>query len=317
LIHLVRIIIQVYAKSISAKFHIIYRKLAVYPIVGQLLAEKELMKIKYPFITLLVVFVLASCAPAATIAPATSTPSNDVSQTKNDITLAITNVSFSETQTVVTFVVKVSPQWGLDINAFPPQQALHNNPILTDETGRQYHLISGTYGLPQFGTETGGVTFENTVTFEPIKSQNLIFQVEIEISELPISQPVLISISDHKVLDVWVITQGITFSNFTDVQGNVKLLSQSDKNLELEFTFNRVTSGGLKLGCLNFYPDGQDLANTQEVVRYQTCAIDEKQVISTVGMDLPADKALPISFHVTGGVAFTEPFIVLWSVNEK
>lgn len=276
------------------------------------------MKINNPFITLLVVFVLASCAPAAKIAPATPTPSNDVSQTKNDITLAITNVSFSETQTVVTFVVKVSPQWGLDINAFPPQQAIHNNPILTDGTGRQYHPVSGTYGLPQFGTETGGVTFENTVTFEPIKRENLIFQVEIEITELPIPQPVLISISDHKVLDVWVITQGITFNNFTDVQGNVKLLSQSDKNLELEFTFNRVTSGGLKLGCLNFYPDGQDLANTQDtVVRYRTCAIDEKQVISTVGMDLPADKALPISFHVTGGVAFTEPFIVLWSVNEK
>lgn len=274
------------------------------------------MKIKNIVTVLLVAVILASCAPAAKVTPTeTTVPKAQIgnaSQTKNDVTLTITNVNFSETDTLVTFVVKVPPQWGLDINTSPPQQALHNNPILSDETGKQYAPVSGTYGLPQLDTETGGVKFENTVIFAPVKNKNVIFQVEIEISEIPISQPVAISVSNHKVLDVWSITQGITFSGFTDVQGKVKLLSKSDSKMELEFTFDRVTSDGLKLGCLNFYPDNQDTTNNE-----RECLVDENQVISKVGMDLPKDETSPILFYVTANAAFTEPFIVSWSATNK
>jgi hypothetical protein len=274
------------------------------------------MKIKNITTVLLVAIFLASCAPSATVVPTETAiptaPISNVSQTKNDVTLTITNVNYSEKDTLVTFLVKVPPQWGLDINAFPPQQALHNNPILSDETGKQYAPISGTYGLPQLDTETDGVKFENTVTFAPVKNKNVVLQVEIEISELPISQPVAISVSNHKVLDVWSITQGITFSSFTDVQGKVKLLSQSDSKMEFEFTFDRVTSGGLKLGCLSFYPDNQDTTNN-----VRECLLDENQVVSKVGMDIPKNEASPILFHVTASAAFTEPFIVSWSTTNK
>ncbi|RPJ28493.1 MAG: hypothetical protein EHM33_04270 [Chloroflexi bacterium] len=256
------------------------------------------------------VFVLAACQPNSSI--------GNGSQTKSGVTLTITNVDFSEKETVVTFVVQVDSDWGLDINVLPPQQALYNNPVLSDEAGRQYAAIAGTYGLPQLDEETGGVKFENTVTFPPVKGDSISFQTEIEISEIPISQPVYLSISDHEVLDVWSIGQSITFSSFTDIPGKVKLLSQSDDTLELEFTFERVTSDGLRLGCLNFYPGDQDWATNEGTENhFRECLLGENQVVSRTGMAVPTDITSPIPFHVTGSAVFVEPFAVSWPKVEK
>lgn len=274
------------------------------------------MKIQSINFFLIFLTILLTACQSTSVANSESTPLTtqikNASQTKNDVALTITNVTFSEKDTLVTFVVKVPPQWGLDINAFPPQQALHNNSVLIDETGRQHTLVSGTYGLPQLDTETGGVEIENTVTFGPIKSQTVIFQTEIEISEIPISQPVAISILDRKVLDSWSINQGITFSSFTDVPGSVKLLSRDDNKIELEFTFNRVTSGDLKLGCLTFYSENWDTTDNA-----RECLSNETRIIAKVGMDSPKDEISPILFHVTANAAFVEPFNVSWSAMSR
>lgn len=237
---------------------------------------------------------------------------------KEGVTVTITNVDFSEKETVVTFAVQVNPDWGLDITADPFPQALHNNPILTDEAGKQYTATSGTYGLPQSDGTTGAVKFENVVAFPPIESQRVIFQTQIEISEIPISQPVSVSIANHQVPDVWSIGPGITFSRFIDVPGTVKLVSQSDDTLALEFTFDRVTNGDLRLGCLSFYPATQDWANNEGTENhFRECLADQKQIVSKTGLALPTDQTLPIPFYVTGSAVFVEPFAVAWLEVEK
>ena len=207
---------------------------------------------------------------------------------------------------------------GLDISSDPFPQALHNNPNLFDDAGKQYAATSGTYGLPQIDEATGGVKFENVVSCPPIESQRIIFQTEIEISEIPISQPVSVSIANHQISDVWSIGPGITFSSFTDVPGKVKLVSQNGDTLELEFTFDRVTNGDIRLGCLNFYPANQDWANNEGTENhFRECLADQEQIISKTGIALPTDQTLPIPFHITGSAIFVEPFTVLWSKAEK
>src|SRR5688500_8847237 len=128
---------------------------------------------KQKLILSLLIFLLAACQSNTSV---DSTPSE--SQTKDGVTVTITNVDFSEKETVVTFVVQVHPDWGLDITADPLPQALHNNPVLFDEAGKQYTATSGTYGLPPGDEATGGVKFENVVTFPPIENQSIIFQTE-------------------------------------------------------------------------------------------------------------------------------------------
>ena len=270
-------------------------------------------KQKLIFSLIIFVFLLTACQANLS---ARSVP--EVSQTKSGVSLTITRVDFSEEDTVVTFVVQVDPEWGLDINADPPQQALYNNPILLDEAGKQSAAISGTYGLPQVDEETGGVKFENVVTFPPVASNGIIFQTEIEISEIPVLQPVYVSIANHQVPDVWSIGPGITFSGFTDVPGKVKLSSQSGDTLELEFTFDRVASGDIRLGCLNFYPGNQDWANNEGTVNhFRECLADKQQIVSKIGMALPIDQTSSIPFRVTGSAVFVEPFTVSWSRMEK
>lgn len=262
---------------------------------------------------LIFLVLLAACQSNTLVAPTSSG-----SQTKDGVTVTITNVDFSENETIVTFVIEVDPNWGLDITADPFPQALHNNPMLFDEAGKQYAATSGTYGLPQSDETTGGVKFENVVTFPPIESQSIIFQTEIEVSGIPISQPVSVSIANHQVDDVWSIGPGITFSKFTDVPGKIKLVSQSGDTLELEFTFERVTNDDIQLGCLSFYPANQDWANNEGTENhFRECLADQQQVISKTGMALPTDQKLPIPFHVMGSAGFVEPFTVSWSKAEK
>lgn len=266
------------------------------------------------FLSLLIFVVLLSACQSNTLVD--STP--NVSQTKDGVTLTITNVDFSEKETVLTFTVRVKPDWGLDITADPFPQALHNNPLLFDEAGKQYTAISGTYGLPQPDEKTGGVMVENIVSFPPIESQRVVFQTEIEISGIPISETVSVSTANHEVPDVWSIGPGITYSQFTDVPGQVKLVSQSGDTLELEFTFDRVTNSGVQLGCLSFYPVNQDWANNEGTENhYRECLADQKQIITKTGLALPKDETSPIPFHVTGSAMFVEPFRVSWSNAEK
>jgi hypothetical protein len=262
---------------------------------------------------LIFIVLLSACQSNASV---NSIPG--VSQTKDGVTVSITNIVFSEKETVLTFAVRVNPDWGLDITADPFPQALHSNPVLFDEAGKQYTAISGTYGLPQNDETTGGVMFENVVSFPSIESQNIVFQTEIEISGIPISQPVSISIANHVVPDVWSIGPGITYSQFTDVPGQVKLVSQSGDTLELEFTFERVTNSGVRLGCLSFYPANQDWANNEGTENhFRECLADQNQIISKTGLALPRDATSPIPFHVTGSVIFVEPFRVSWSKTER
>jgi hypothetical protein len=252
------------------------------------------------------VFLLTACQP--------NSSTSNVSQTQNGVTLTITDVTYSENETIVTYITQVNSRWGLDVKAFPPQQALPNKPILFDGTGKQYNPTAYSGGLPQIDAETGGVKFENTVTFPPVDNKTISFQSGIEISEIPIIQPVSVSIYKHKVLDVWSTSQGITFnfSSFADIPVKVKLLSRNDSKMELEFTFERVTNDGLKLGCLSYYPDNQDMTSSE-----RGCQWDEKQIVSRVRMDSPKDELSPILFHVTANVAFIEPFKVSWSTTNK
>ncbi len=249
-------------------------------------------------------------AAASTIMPSPSaTFMSNASQTKKGVTLTVTNVNPSKSKTIVTFVVRVDPQWGLDIHTFPPQQALHNHSILYDKTGKSYTPISGTYGYPQSDPETGGVKFENTLTFAPLESDTVMFQTEIEITEIPVRQPVAVSLSNHSELDVWSIHPGITFSSFTDLPGDVRILSQSESIVKLEFTFSRAKVGGLQLGCLYFYPENQD-----KMKGYKDCLIHDQQTISKAEVGLPTNKEMPILLNVSASVMFTEPFVEPWSV---
>lgn len=268
---------------------------------------------KQKLILSLLIFLLAACQSntAADAIP-------NISQTKDGVTVTITNIDFSEIDTIVTFVVQVDADWGLEVTADPFPQALYNNPVLFNEAGQQHAAIAGTYGLPQSDEATGGVKFENVVTFPPMESQRVEFQTEIEISEIPISQPVSVSIANHQLLDVWSIGSGITFSKFTNVPGTVKLVSQSGDTLVLEFMFDRVTNGDLRLGCLNFYPANQDWANNEGTENhFRECLADEKEIISKTGMALPTDQKLPIPFHVTGSAIFVDPFRMAWSTTQK
>jgi hypothetical protein len=268
------------------------------------------------FLLLFSLILLVACGPAAsqeslpiTEATADESPlTNNVSQTNKGVTITIMDVNNTLTGTVITFVVQADPLWNLSVDSDPPPVAMHNNQILTDETGAQYTPRASTYGVAQFDASTGGVKFENTITFERINSDSLTLQTEIEISGIPTSPPIEISLINHQVFDTWPLDPGISFSEFVDLPGNVRFTSRVNTKIELEFSLERIIIDGLKLGCLHFW-----LVTTTTPDFYSDCSLNESQVVSRLGMDLPSDEALPILVRVTGSAMILEPFTVSWT----
>jgi hypothetical protein len=249
----------------------------------------------------------------ATQSACQSNPSGtERSASKNGVKLTITKVAYSDKDTILTYLIQVDPKWNLDVNAFPPQQAISNNPILINDKGEKYEPKSVTSGLPQADEATGGVKYESRVTFPPLQASNLTFQTEIEISEIPISPPVSVSVANHQVSDVWSIGQDLSFDNFVGIPVQVRLLSQNDQMIELEFNYDLVKSKNLKLECLTFYPDNWETTNS-----YMGCALDDAKGSSTSQVFLQKDNTRSILFHVTGSVAFTEPFAMSWATTKK
>jgi len=253
--------------------------------------------------------LLTACTSFRTDEPSSE---SNVSQTHKGVTVTITDITHSLTNTVVTFVVQADPQWNLSVESDPPARAMEYNSTLTDDTGTQYTPRSSEYGIAQLDASTGGVKFENKLTFEPILSDTLTLQTEIEIEGIPASPAIEISLNSHQVNEIWSIDQGIAFSNFVDLPVNVELLSLTDRDVVLEFVTEHITSDGLELGCLHFWPDTDSTANF-----FADCSSDETQIASRTGMDLPSDGSMQVLLHITGSAIITEPFTVSWPATNK
>ncbi len=237
-----------------------------------------------------------------------------LSQTIKGVTLNVTDIKCTLIETVITFTIQVGPEWNLSIDSDRPSGVMLNDPILVDEGGKQYTPRASTYGIAQSDDSTGGMRFENMITFEPISgsSNTITFQTEIEILGIPVSPSFEISLLGRQPLDTWPLEQGITFSNFANLPVNVKLTYKSASRVDLEFTYERITSDGLLSECLHFWPDSQTTTNY-----YADCTADENKIVSRLGMDLPSDKTSLILLHITGSVIITEPFAISWSVTGR
>jgi hypothetical protein len=245
--------------------------------------------------------LLAACGPAA--------PAGSPSQTHKGITLTVTGVSRSLLKTTVTVVVQAGPEWNLSAETERPAGAMLNNVILTDESGRQYTLHSSTNGFPSPDETTGGVLFENTLTFEPVEDDTLTLQAEVEIMGIPASPPVEIALDGRQAYESWPLDQELALNDFILPPGNVEITYQSDSKLELAFTFQRAENDGLRLTCLHFFPNPPQ----ENLSLYADCTADDTQIVSKLGMDLPADGLEQIVISVTGSLAIIEPFIVEWA----
>lgn len=266
---------------------------------------KSLHSLITRFLLLCCLTMVAACGPLAFPSAPTPETTTNISQTNKGITVTVTDIQNSLFSTTLTILIQADSQWDVRVDSDPPAVAMLSNPLLFDETGKQFTPFESTHGLAQLDESTGGIKFENTITFELATGAPLTFQSEIEIEGIPVSPTVEISLTDHQVLDDWPISQSLSFSDFTDLTGNVRLLSRDDTKLVLEFTFERISNDGLELACLHFWPDTNLIP-----IDYCDCTGNDNQVISKLKMDISPDETLPLFIRVTGTIIITEPFTV-------
>lgn len=255
---------------------------------------------------LLLTTLVVACGNAEV--PTQTNPDITPSQTNQGITLSITNVRQSSDETVITVMVRASPAWNLDIDDMDhPIEIWLNDALLTDENGQSIALRSGTFGFGELDEATGDVEFIDELTFDASTGKTLTLQANAEILNVPVLPSFEISLADHQVNDSWTLDQDLTINGMALSPGTVTLTELTDTRIGLSFVYEKITSDGLMLSCLHFYPITQSIDNS-----FSDCTTtDSPTIVSKMETSLN-DPTAPIAIQATGDILLTEPFIVTW-----
>ena len=263
----------------------------------------------------------SSPVPTFTIQPAqvtaspgeTPAPGSSLTFTQHGVTVTVTNLQISSTQTSLDFVAQVDPAWSFTFAQYDnPAQDVRSDqlPSLVDETGHIYQVLGyqGEVGTKRFvDPQTGIATTGGRFTFEPVTGSRLEIAIPLALQTVRASQPIRVTVVNPGQDQSLQVAQSLVFGELTAA---VKA-AQWNRGGNFELTVDgSPQGGGLRPVCLYLYQDPQF-----PPASYAGCAYDDKAIVDLIDaltFDPLPDFSRPVQVQVAADIVFLQPFRFVW-----
>lgn len=257
-------------------------------------------------------------APITTQPGETPAPESSLTATQHGVTVILTNLEVSSTQTILDFVAQVDTVWGFTFAQYdnPAQDVrIDQLPSLVDETGhiyqvREYQSGVGTkrYVDPQIGIAYTGGRF----IFEPIRGSHLEIAISITLQTVQTSQPVRFTVANPNQTQSLSIDPSLIFG---ELSTRVKAAEWKNAgNFELTVD-GSIQENDLRPVCLYLYQDPHFPPASYKGCAYQEGApIDLTEALTF--NPLP-DFSQPVEVRVAADIVFLEPFRFTWIRSQQ
>ncbi|MCC6603958.1 MAG: hypothetical protein IT327_12145 [Anaerolineae bacterium] len=241
-----------------------------------------------------------------------SLPTNEppvTSDSQFGVTMTVKTAEFTPTATSLTTLTQVDPIWGMDPEAFPPQQALTYVTFpnsLVDDQGRFYEPIGGQGGLAVTDATTNGLQQEYNTQWQPTADdvQTVTATLTTELNNLYRQIAFQPAWGNHQEGDVWEVDMpleiGYAIARVTQLEW---LGTADDGRIRLRLTVLDDSPDGLALQCLylgHTPPETPACANFSEQQRFVVF--------------VPANA--PATLYVRAGVDLVRPFLLVLARTE-
>ncbi|MCA9956261.1 MAG: hypothetical protein KC434_16145, partial [Anaerolineales bacterium] len=225
------------------------------------------------------------------------------------VTMTVKTAEFTPTATSLTTLTQVDPIWGMDPEAFPPQQALTYVTFpnsLVDDQGRFYEPIGGQGGLPVTDANTNGLQQEYNIQWQPTAedAQTVTATLTTELNNLYRQIAFQPEWGNHQEGDVWAVDMpleiGYAIARVTQLEW---LGTADDGRIRLRLTVLDGSPDGLALQCLYL---GHTPPETPACANFS----DQQRFVVFV----PA--AAPATLHVRAAVDLERPFQLVLARKE-
>lgn len=217
------------------------------------------------------------------------------SDTAHGITVSVRQVTTDRT-TQVSLLAQVDRHWEMQVNAFPPQQALIFTSTLHNEQDEPFTLVTAAGQLPEVDAATGGLKQETVHTFtgDVTRAEELVLQTAVDLSSLHRVITLPLSLDGAQVGQTWPLDWHLPVGGAQLQVTEVTWISETtDGEVQLQMQVVDNSPSGLNIYCVH-------VAITDPW--QETCANfeGEKTYFITVPPDAPIVLHLRVSLLVSG-----------------
>ena len=237
--------------------------------------------------------------------------------TQHGVTVTLTRLEVSSTQTILDFVVAIEPVWGFtfDQSENPAQDAFPNNPpTIVDETGHVYQIreFHGGVGTEKFvDPQTGIAHTAGRFVFESLRGSRLSIAIPLMLFTVRASEPIRFTVANPDHAQSLAIDRSLVFGELSAKVKSAEWKSEGDFVLTID---NSVQEEDFRPVCLYLYQDPDF-----PPVGYKGCFIDERTDVNPserLTFNPLPDFSHSVEVQVAANIIFLEPFRFTWVRNK-
>jgi hypothetical protein len=249
---------------------------------------------------------------APTLDPGEPQPGSVLSSTQHGVTVTVKKIVFSDSETIVDFIVELDPKWGFTFAKYdvPPQQVISSHePMITDEKGNQYKPRSyqgASVEESQVDPSTGIALTSGRFIFDPVSGSHVTIKIWLEGSIVHAPETIRLIGTKHTPTLPKQLMFGELSAQFKSAvweQGNA-----------LKVTIKGVKQDDLILDGIYLYTDTTNVSKGYEGYGGTYGAPEDRttQIIFD-----PSSQAIPAEVHIAGYIGFLTPFQFEWIRPKK
>jgi hypothetical protein len=236
---------------------------------------------------------------------------------QHGVTVTLTRLEVSSTQTILDFVAALDPVWGFSFGQYdnPAQDAFPNDsPTIVDETGHDYQIreFHGGVGPGRYVDSQTGIAYTaGRFVFEPVTGSRLEIAIPLMLFTVRASKPIRFTVANPDRSQSLAINRSLVFGELSAQVKSAEWKSQGNFELTLD---GSVQEEDLRPVCLYLYQDPEF-----PPASYKGCFIDERVNVDPserfTFIPLP-DFSHPVEVQVAANIIFLEPFRFTWIRNK-
>lgn len=224
------------------------------------------------------------------------------------VTVTVVAATFTPSGATISTLAQVSPTWGMDPSAFPPQQALAYATFpdsLIDDQGRAIPSVGHQGGFAVFDSQSSGLRQTMHNQWEPAApdAEVVTATLTIDLSNLYRQVALPLEWASHQPGDAWEVDLPLTIGHAAArIQQVEWLATLADGRARLRLTVADESPDDIRLYCLHL--DSED--------PWQQACANFDGALTAVVLTQPGE---PVLLHLRASLALQRPFSLALNVT--